>query len=143
MMLIARGLPSFLWAEAAKYASYIRNCVATRALTDRTLHEAWTGRKPNVAHFHEFGCDVWILDTGDRSKLDPKANKFIFVGFEDGPRAICYYSSATRRICISCDFTFETHTESDVNYIEFGIGEPAESVEQSAKPVARDRKSVV
>ena len=95
-----------------------------------------------MAHFREFRCDIWILNTGDQLKLDPKANKFIFVGFEDGPRAIRYYSSATRRIRISHNFTFETHTESDANYIEFGIGEPAESVEQSAKPVASEGENM-
>jgi hypothetical protein len=111
-------------------------------LTDHTPYEAWTGQKPNVAHLHEFRCDVWILDTGDRSKLDPKANKFTFVRFKDGPHAVRYYSPTTRRIQVSRDFTFEEHKEYDASLIKFGIGEPVETSVPSVKPAASEGESM-
>ena len=42
-----------------------------------------------------------MLDEGDRSKLDSKTTENIFIGFEDGPRVICYYDPRTRRIKVS------------------------------------------
>jgi len=88
-MLIGRNLPSFLWAEAVAHATYLRNCAPTKALDGKTPHEVWTGEKPNVSHFQEFGTNVWVLKEGDKlSKLEPKSKKVTFVGFEDGPKAI-------------------------------------------------------
>jgi hypothetical protein len=88
-MLIARGLPPFLWAEAVAHAAYIRNRSPTKALNGMTPHEAWTGEKPDVSHFREFGCDVWVLIQGEKiSKLAPKSTKMKFVGFADSQKAI-------------------------------------------------------
>ncbi|CCA76258.1 hypothetical protein PIIN_10253 [Serendipita indica DSM 11827] len=55
-MLIARNLPNYLWAEAVRYAAYVRGCVPSKALGDITPHEAWTGQKPDVVHLREFGA---------------------------------------------------------------------------------------
>src|ERR1700728_1864294 len=88
-MLIGRNLPSFLWAEAVAHAVYLRNCAPTKALDGKTLHEAWTGEKPNVSHLQEFRSDVWVLKEGVKlSKLELKSKKVTFVGFEDRPKAI-------------------------------------------------------
>jgi hypothetical protein len=116
-MLITKGLPKNLWAEAVSYAMYIRARSPTRALHNKTPMEAWTGIKPDVSNLHEFGSNVWVLDEGDRSKLDPKANKFLFVGIEEGPRAIRYYNPKTHKILISQNFKFNNspNTPSQVN----------------------------
>jgi hypothetical protein len=111
-MLFAKNLPAFLWDEAASYATYLRNRAPTRALKDRTPFEAWTGTKPDVSHLREFGCDVWILDESkDRSKLQPKSQKMIFVGFQDGPKAIRYYDRTHRNIKVSRNFVFNENEE--------------------------------
>jgi hypothetical protein len=40
-------------------------------------HEAFTGEKPNVAHFQEFGTDVWIYQEVQKAdKLFGHVNKF-------------------------------------------------------------------
>ena len=88
-MLIEKNLPAFLWPEAVAHAAYIRNRSPTRALDGKTPHEAWTGRKPDVSHFREFGCDVWVLNQKEKgSKLAPKSQKIKFTGFLDGQKAI-------------------------------------------------------
>ena len=82
-MIIAKGLPKFLWDEAVAHANYLRIRSPTRALESQTPYEAKTGRKLNIGHLQEFGCDVWILDESiNRSK------KMIFVGFMDGSKAV-------------------------------------------------------
>jgi hypothetical protein len=62
-------------------------------------HEASTGKKPDVLHFREFGCDVWVLNQGEKgSKLAPKSQKMKFMGFLDGQKAICYYDPTKQTI---------------------------------------------
>jgi len=128
-MLTARALPNYLWAEAVSYASYIRNRCKTNALNDKTPYEAWNDVKPDVSHLREFGCDVWVLDESDRSKLDPKANKFIFVGFEDGPKATRYYNPKTRRILVSRNVTFNKNEA--ITTPTQGIDVPIQIIEET------------
>ena len=118
-MLVAKGLPSFLWDEAVAHANYLRNRVGTGALVDRTPYEAWFGVKPNVSHLREFGCDVWVLDeTLNLSKLKPKARKMVFVGFIDGSKSIRYYDATTRRIKVSRNISFaENENPSILEYV--------------------------
>ena len=83
-MLIAKNLPVFLWDEAVTHTAYLQNRAPTCTLNGKTPSEAWTGNKSDVSHLREFGCDVWVLDENKNcSKLAPKSNKFIFVGFHD------------------------------------------------------------
>jgi hypothetical protein len=42
-MLHSSGLPHFLWAEAARHAVWLRNCMTTQALDNMTPWEAITG----------------------------------------------------------------------------------------------------
>ena len=111
-MLIAKGLPHFLWDEAVSHATYLRNRAPTRALKGITPYEAWTGKKPDVGHFREFGCDVWVLDeTKNKSKLAPRSRKMVFVGFSDESKAIWYWDKETRKIKVSRNVTFNENEE--------------------------------
>ena len=74
----------------------------TQALKGKTLYKVWTGKKPNVSHFREFGCDIWILDESkNKSKLAPKSKKMIFVGFMEGSMAVQYWDRVARLIKVS------------------------------------------
>ena len=98
-MLIAKDLPTFLWPEAVTHTAYIQNRSSTKALDRMTLHEAWTGKKPDVLHFREFDYNMWVLHQGEkRFKLAPKSVKMKFVGFLDSQGAIQYYNPAKRSI---------------------------------------------
>ena len=110
-MLIEKSLPPSLWAEAVSHAAYIRNRCPTKALEGKTPLEAWTGRKPDVSHFREFGCDVWVMNETNISKLSPKSVKMKFVGFETGSKAIRYYDQARRSVRISRNFAFNENDE--------------------------------
>ena len=76
------------------------------------LYEAETGRKPNVGHLWEFGCDVWILDESiNRSKLDPRSKKMIFIGFMDRSKVVQYYDAKNRLIKVSRNIGFNEDEE--------------------------------
>ena len=100
-MLITHDLPYSLWAEAASYAAYVRNCSPTTAVDGKTPLKAWTGTKPDISHLCEFGCDIHIFDEGDQLKLVPKANKYVFLGFEDSPHVVQYYNPRMHCILVS------------------------------------------
>jgi hypothetical protein len=100
-MMIAREVPKFLWHEAINHAAYIRDKLFTRAIKGKTPDEGFTGQKPNVSHLQEFGSPVWVLNEARQSKLDPKSQKMMFMGFVDGSCAIKYYNSRTRHVGIT------------------------------------------
>jgi hypothetical protein len=80
-MLHAKSLPQRLWAEALNYATYIQNRFPHRSVKDKTPYEAWSGLKPEVAHFHIFGSRAWAqIHSEKRKALDPHSTEFIFVG---------------------------------------------------------------
>jgi hypothetical protein len=80
-----------------------------RVLPGNTPEGAWTKLRPNVAHLQEFGIPVWIFqEQSNISKLEPKSIKQIFVGFEDGPKAIKYCDTATHCVKTSCNYNFYT-----------------------------------
>jgi hypothetical protein len=58
------------------------NRTPTTAVHGMTLEEKFTGKKPNVSHLKVFSCITYVhvLDE-KRSKLDPKAEKCIFIGY--------------------------------------------------------------
>ena len=65
-----------------------------------------------MAHLREFRSDIWILDESkNRSKLDPKSKKMVFVGFMDGSKSVRYYDAKRRNIKVSRNFTFNENEE--------------------------------
>ena len=93
-MLFDSELPKSLWPYAVSYSIFLKNRSPTRALVNRTPYEAFFNKKPDVATIHPFGCDVWVLDqSGTKGKLDPKSNKYKFIGITEETRAFWYYKS--------------------------------------------------
>ena len=65
---------------------------------------------------------------GRQSKLDPKSQKMMFVGFVDGSRAIKYYNSRTRHVGITRNYHFVI-TPPDQFEGEDPTGDQIETVE--------------
>ena len=106
-MMFGTSVPVHLWPEAMRHAAYLRNRTHTWALEGQTPLERWSGTRPNVAHLHEFGGPVWILNEGpNQSKLVPKSSQHTFMGFEDSPKAIRYYDARTRLVRVLRNFRF-------------------------------------
>ncbi|KAG9453422.1 hypothetical protein H6P81_006326 [Aristolochia fimbriata] len=61
VMLLSKGLPEKLWAEAINTACYITNRVFFRPFTHKTPYELYKEKKPTVSHFHNFGSKCYIL----------------------------------------------------------------------------------
>jgi hypothetical protein len=60
-MLHAQGMEREFWAEAVATTVYLKNS-PTKAVSDMTPEEAWSGTKPSVAHLRSLGCERLSYD---------------------------------------------------------------------------------
>ncbi len=81
-MLNEKNLPNYFWAKAVATAVYIMNQTPTMTVHGTTPEEKFTGKKPDVFHLIVFSCIAYVhVPDEKRSKLDPKADKCIFIGY--------------------------------------------------------------
>jgi hypothetical protein len=107
-MLHAKSLPQRLWAKALKFATYIQNRSPHRYVKDKTPYEAWSGLKPEVAHFFIFGSCAWAqIPSEKRKALDPQRTECIFVGYPDGVKVYWLIDLSLDRLIIERSVQFE------------------------------------
>ncbi len=81
-MLNEKNLPNYFWDEVVVTIVYIMNRTPTMAIHGMTPEEKFTGNKQNVSHLRVFGCITYVHVPDEmRLKLDPKAEKCIFIGY--------------------------------------------------------------
>ena len=104
-LLTQANLPKNLWSYAVMCAVYIRNRCYNHRLK-KTPHETFTGHKPNLQHMHIFGT-VGFAYIQEKKKLDDRAEKGIFVGYDKGsPAYLIYYpNSGVIKKCRCVRFT--------------------------------------
>ena len=114
-MLYHAKLPLYLWAEAVNTLVYLRNRSPTSRFKGETPYERWHGVKPKVDHLRVFGskCYAHIPDE-KRKKLDPKAEKGIFVGYPDGSKGYKIFIPESRRFIRSRDVKFLENSHTNV-----------------------------
>ncbi|CAH9099164.1 unnamed protein product [Cuscuta epithymum] len=119
-MLKAKDMPTKFWGEAVSTAVYILNVCPTKAVLNCTPFEAWRRKTPSVGHMKVFGCIAYTL-VNQRTKLENKAEKCIFIGYSTQSKAYRLYNPLTKRIVISRNVIFdedaawswESNTEQD------------------------------
>jgi hypothetical protein len=107
-MLHAKSLLQRLWSEALNCATYIQNTYPHRSIKDKTLYEAWSGLKPEVAHFHIFCSCAWArIPSEKRKALDPQRTECIFVGYPNGLKGYWIIDLSSDRLIIKRSVQFE------------------------------------
>jgi len=103
-MLKEKGMPNTFWAEAVYTAVYILNRCLTKAVKDKTLIEAWSGRKPSAKHLRVFGsiCYIHVLDQR-KHKFEDKTIRGIFLGYSTQSKGYRVYNLQTKKLVISRD----------------------------------------
>ena len=106
-MLHAQNLSLDLWAEAVVNAVYTRNRCPTSAVPNMTREQAWSRRQPRVDDIHTFKCIAFAkVPHSQRTKLEAKATKCLFLGYCEGTKAYRLMSVETKKILRSRDVTF-------------------------------------
>ena len=73
-----------------------------------TPYEVWKGYKPNVNHLHIFGCSAYAhIPNDERSKMDLKAKKSIFLGYGIGVKGYRLFDTDTSKVIYSSDVIFK------------------------------------
>jgi hypothetical protein len=71
-------------------------------LDDKTPNEVWSGKKTSLQHLRVFGCDAYVhVPKENRSKLNNKAEKCIFIGYKDGVKGYKICNLETKKIVYS------------------------------------------
>jgi hypothetical protein len=106
-MLNEKNLPNYFWAEVVANVVYIMNRTPTATVHGITPEEKFTGNKPDVSHLRVFSCiaHVHVLDE-KISKLDPKAEKCIFIGYSLEQKGYRCFNPSTRKLQVSRNVVF-------------------------------------
>jgi hypothetical protein len=107
-MLNEKNLPNYFWAEAVAIAVYIMNRTPTTTIHGMTPKEKFTSKKPDVSHLRVFGYIGYVhVPDEKRSKLDPKAEKCIFIGYSLEQKGYKCFNPSTRKLQVSRDVVFD------------------------------------
>ena len=123
-MRIHAGLPKMFWAEAVNTAAYLINRGPSIPLDGKIPEEVWSGKEVNLSHLRVFGCISYVhIDSAERSKLDAKSNKCVFVGYGDDEFGYRFWDYENRKIIRSRDVVFN----ENVMYKDRSIAESSSS----------------
>ena len=82
-------MPKHFLFEAVHIAVYIINRTSIVVVHGMTPEERFTSKKPDVSHLKVFGCIAYVHVPDElQKKLDPKAEKCIFIGYSLGAERI-------------------------------------------------------
>ena len=96
-ILFESRVPAHLWPYIVKSAAFIRNRCYNNRL-NKTPLEAATGRKPNIAALHLFGCKCFAYNMQHKGKLEPRASPSVFIGYDDHSPAYIIYMPESGKI---------------------------------------------
>ena len=114
-LLINAKIPKQFWTYAVGMAAYIRNrCYLRR--TKQTPFYYFTGNKPNISNMHLFGSICYGYEN-DKSKLNPRSTKGIFVGHDRYSPAYLLINPENGKVkkyrCVKFLDTFEVREETE------------------------------
>ena len=107
-LMSEKDMPKYYWAEVVHTAVYIMNRTPTAGIHDVTPEERFIGVKSDESHFKVFGCIAYVHVLDElRTKLDPKAEKCVFIGYSLEQKGYRCYNPVTRQIRVSRDVVFD------------------------------------
>jgi hypothetical protein len=78
------------------------------AIHGMTPKEKLTCKKPNVSHLRMFGCITYMhVPDEKKSKLDPKADKCIFIGYSLEQKGYRCFNPSTRKLEVNRNVVFD------------------------------------
>ncbi|MCO5604876.1 hypothetical protein L7F22_059050 [Adiantum nelumboides] len=107
-LMSEKNMPQCYWAEAASTGVYIMNRTPTAAVHGMTSEETFIGKKIDVSHFKVFGCISYVHVPDElRTKLDPKAEKCVLIGYLIEQKGYKCYNVVTHQVRVSKDVVFD------------------------------------
>ena len=143
-ILFESRVPAHLWPYIVKSAAYIRNRCYNHRL-NKTPLEAATGRKPNLAALHLFGCKCFGYNNQHKTKLEPRAKPSVFVGYDDhSPSYLLYHPESGRVSKVRCvRFTSTPYYSESTPEVHHGSNDcqPGTPMVESTDPIVESPPS--
>lgn len=97
-MLNETNLPKYIWADVVDTSYYVMNYVLIQSILNRTPHELYKRRNPNISYFHVLGCKCFIhnYEKDNHVKFDTRADEGIFIGYSISSKAFRVYNIKTK-----------------------------------------------
>ncbi|KAG7594092.1 Integrase catalytic core [Arabidopsis thaliana x Arabidopsis arenosa] len=105
-MMFHTNVPKRFWSDAVVLACYLINRIPTKILQDSSPFEVLNKNKPSINHLRVFGCVFFVLIGEQRSKLDPKSVKGMFIGYSITQKGYKCYIPETKKVLVSRDVKF-------------------------------------
>ncbi|KAG7559402.1 Ribonuclease H-like superfamily [Arabidopsis thaliana x Arabidopsis arenosa] len=105
-MMFHTNVPKRFWSDAVVLACYLINRIPTKILQDSSPFEVLNKNKPSINHLRVFGCVCFVLIGEQRSKLDPKSVKGMFIGYSITQKGYKCYIPETKKVLVSRDVKF-------------------------------------
>jgi hypothetical protein len=84
------------------------NQTPTTVVHGMTPEEKFIGKILDVSHVIVFGCIAYVhVPDENRSKLDPRAEKYIFIGYSLEQKRYRCFNLSTRKLQVSKDVVFD------------------------------------
>ena len=101
-------LPKVFWVETINTASFIINRSPSSAIDFKIPEEVWLGRPVDYLSLKVFACPAYVLvQSGERSKLDSKSRKCVFLGFEKSVKDYRLWDPISKKTVTSRDVIFD------------------------------------
>ena len=111
-LMFSRNIPQFLWGEAILTTTYLINCMPSKSLNLKVPIDLLKQAFPSVNFFGSlphrvFGCATFVhVHRKDRSKLESRALKCVFVGYSSNQKGYKCFHPLTRRTFVTMDVKF-------------------------------------
>ena len=77
------------------------------AVSLKTLMEMWNGKPADYSSLHVFENLVYVMyNSQERTKLDPKSRKYIFLGYANGVKGYRLWDTTAHKVVDSRDVIF-------------------------------------
>uniref|UniRef100_A0A803Q910 Retroviral polymerase SH3-like domain-containing protein n=1 Tax=Cannabis sativa TaxID=3483 RepID=A0A803Q910_CANSA len=102
-LIVPRSPKKMEWQRGRiePYLTWLATC-------SKTPKEAWSERKPRIAHLRVFGSISYIqVPNQKRTKLDDRSEKYIFIGYDLRSKGYKLYNPITDKTITSRDVKFD------------------------------------
>ncbi|CAN1240951.1 Retrovirus-related Pol polyprotein from transposon TNT 1-94 [Linum perenne] len=109
-LLLESRVPNSFWQEVIHTVVYLINRQISPNLDNRSPFHELFGRSPNYSMLRVFGCLCFVLlPSHERSKLQSRTARCLFVGFSDHHKGYLCYDPLLHRIRIAYHVVFLEH----------------------------------
>ncbi|PRQ60643.1 putative RNA-directed DNA polymerase [Rosa chinensis] len=111
VLMFQMNVPKKFWSQGVLTATYLINRLPSKVLAFKSPLEVLKGRKIDLSHLKVFGCTCFVhIQAYQRDKLDPRADKCVFLGYSSTQKGYKRYNLATRKLIVSKDVRFDEVT---------------------------------